>query len=383
MLLIGAGLLMRSFLRLRAADPGFDSRNVITMTISVAGRTEYVGPTRDALYRNILDRVSAVPGVIQASMTNHLPLAGDQWGFPYWVEGRSFPPHGQEYITVYRSSRPNYFATMRVPLVAGRDFNDRDTADAPPVVIINQKLAHLRFPGRDPIGQRISFTDPRREPKWRTIVGVVRDLAQSWGTAPDAEVYTPYFQDPRLTASPKYFAAYMTLVARTGIDAAAATSSVKNAVWSVDPTLPLSHVQTLEDAIRNSTWQSRFSLLLIGLFSAIALLLAMIGIYGVMAYEVAQRTHEIGIRMALGAGRGAIMRLIARQNLPIALIGIACGLAAASGLVRLMRSMLYQVDATDPLTFISVALIVLIVAAVAAIVPTRRATRVDPMTALR
>ncbi|HLX43163.1 MAG TPA: ABC transporter permease [Bryobacteraceae bacterium] len=382
-LLIGAGLLLRSFLRLRAADPGFDPRNVVTMTISVAGRPDYVGASRENLYRNILERVSAVPGVLQASMTNHLPLAGDQWGFPYWIEGQTPPPHGKEFIAVYRSSRPNYFATMRAPMVAGRDFNDRDTAAAPLVVIINQKLAHLRFAGQNPLGQRICFSDPRRDPKWMTIVGVVGDLAQAWGTPPDAEVYTPYQQDPRLTGSTKSFAAYMTLVARTGIDATSATAAVRNAVWSVDPNLPLSHVQTLDHAIGNSTWQSRFSLILIGLFSVIALILAMIGIYGVMAYEVAQRTHEIGIRMALGARRAVIMRLIARQSLPVALIGIVCGLAAAAALVRLMRSLLYQVDATDPLTFASVAFIVLIVAILAAVIPARRAMNVDPMIALR
>jgi predicted permease len=382
-LLIGAGLLLRSFLRLRAVDPGFDPRNVVTMTISVAGRAEYVGTSREVLYRNILDRVAAVPGVMQASMTNHLPLAGDQWGFPYWIEGQTPPPHGKEYIAVYRSSRPNYFATMRARILAGRDFNDRDTAAAPLVAMVNQRLTELRFPNQNPIGRRICLSDPRRDPKWMTIVGVVRDLAQSWGTPPDAEVYTPYQQDPRLTASTKPFAAYMTLVARTAIDAAAATTTVRNAVWSVDPNLPLSHVQTLEHAIGNSTWQSRFSLILIGIFSAIALILAMIGIYGAMACEVAQRTHEIGVRMALGARRSAIIALIARQSLPVALIGIFSGLAAAAALVRLMRGMLYQVDAIDPLTFASVAVLVLIVAAIAAAIPARRAMSVDPMIALR
>src|SRR5262249_18910158 len=262
------------------------------------------------------------------------------------------------------------------------DFNDRDTADAPLVVIVNQKLARLRFGGQNPVGRRISFSDPRRSPKWMTIVGVVGDLAQSWGSPPDAEVYTPYFQDPRLTGSTKSFAAYMTLVARTGVDAAAAASSVTNAVWSIDPNLSISHIQTLEHAIGNSTWQSRFSLLLIGLFSAIALVLAMIGIYGVMAYEVAQRTHEIGIRMALGAGRAGIVRLIVRQSLPVAVNGTLCGLGAAAGLARLLRTMLYQVEALDPATFGSTAALVLAVATLAALIPARRAMRVDPMIAL-
>ncbi len=175
----------------------------------------------------------------------------------------------------------------------------------------------------------------------------------------------------------------MTLVVRTNIDPASLARAVKTAVWSVDRNLPVSHVETLENTIGNATWQSRFSLLLIGIFSALALVLAMIGIYGVMAYEVAQRTHEIGIRMALGADRGGIASLIARQSLPVALIGIACGLGAAAALARLMRGMLYQIDPADPVTFASVAALVLIVATLAALVPARRAMRVDPMIALR
>ncbi len=382
-LLIGSGLLLRSFMKLRAVDPGFDARNVVTMSVSVAGRTEYVGAARDTLYREILDRVSAIPGVERASMTNHLPIAGDQWGFQYYIEGKPYPDSGHAFITVYRSSRPGYFATMRTPLLAGRDFNDGDAANAPSVVIINEALAKRHFGNESALGHRISFPDPRKNPQWMTVVGVVHDVAQSWGDPAEPEVYVPYWQDPRLTKTTQPFAAYMTLVVRTQMNAEAALDSVKNAVWSVDRNLPLSHAQTLEHAIGNATWESRFSLLLVGIFSALALILAMIGVYGVMAYEVAQRTHEIGIRMALGAARRGIMLLIARQSLTVALIGIACGLAAAAGLVRLMRTMLYQVDTLDPLTFAAVALIVFIVAAAAAVIPTRNAMNVDPMIALR
>ncbi len=382
-LLIGSGLLLRSFMKLRAVDPGFDARNVVTMSVSVAGRTEYVGAARDTLYREILDRVSAIPGVERASMTNHLPIAGDQWGFQYYIEGKPYPDSGHAFITVYRSSRPGYFATMRTPLLAGRDFNDGDAANAPSVVIINEALAKRHFGNESALGHRISFPDPRKNPQWMTVVGVVHDVAQSWGDPAEPEIYVPYWQDPRLTKTTQPFAAYMTLVVRTQMNAEAALDSVKNAVWSVDRNLPLSHAQTLEHAIGNATWESRFSLLLVGIFSALALILAMIGVYGVMAYEVAQRTHEIGIRMALGAARRGIMLLIARQSLTVALIGIACGLAAAAGLVRLMRTMLYQVDTLDPLTFAAVALIVFIVAAAAAVIPTRNAMNVDPMIALR
>ena len=382
-LLVGSGLLLRSFLKLRAADPGFDARNVVTMTVSVAGRAEYVGERRDALYRAVLDRVAAVPGVRAVSMTNHLPIGGDQWGFSYWIENQTPPPPGHNFIAVYRSARRGYFAAMGAELVAGRDFNDGDSADAPRVVIVNQTLARRHFGSANPVGKRISLDSPRRAPKWITIVGVVRDLAQSWADPVDPEVYVPYWQDPRLTTGSQPYAAYMTLVARSGADAGAMVETVKNAVWSIDHNLAIAHAQTLEHAIGNATWQSRFSLILVGLFSSLALLLAMIGVYGVMSYEVARRTREIGIRMALGAGAQGIAGMVARQSLRVAGAGIVCGLAAAAGLVRLMRTLLYQVDALDPATFASVATLMLAVAMLAALIPARRATRVDPMIALR
>jgi predicted permease len=384
-LLIGAGLLMRSFVRLRAIDPGFDAHNVLSMTVSVAGRAEYVGTARENLYQAILDRVEAVPGVRQASMTNHLPLGGDVWSLWRTVEGRPLPERGKERTAVYRVSRPNYFATMHVPLVAGRDFDNHDTENSPPVVIINETLAQREFPNDSPLGKRITLGDPRGAPKWMTIVGVVKDVKQgSWADAANDEMYIPFQQSGNFFFSGTGpHAAGMTLVVRTNIDPALLARAVKNAVWSVDHNLPLSHVETLENTIGDATWQSRFSLLLIGMFSALALVLAMIGIYGVMAYEVAQRTHEIGIRMALGADRGGIASLIARQSLPVAILGIASGLGAAAGLARLMRGMLYQIDPADPATFASVAVLVFIVATVAALVPARRAMRVDPMIALR
>ncbi len=382
-LLIGAGLLLRSFSKLRAVDPGFDAHNLATMTVSVAGRSDYVGAARDVLYREILDHVSSIPGVERAATTNHIPIAGDQWGFGYFVEGEPPPQPGKGSGAVYRSSRPGYFATMRTPILAGRDFNDRDTADAPAVVIINQRLARAHFGSANPLGHRISFSDPRRDPKWMTIVGVVRDIAQEWGAPADPELYVPYWQDPRLTKTTEPYAAYMTLIVRTRGDAEAALDSIKNAVWSVDRNLPLSHAQTMEHAAGSSTFESRFALTLVGLFAGLALILAMIGIYGVMAFEVAQRTHEIGIRMALGAARGKILQMVARQNAPVAIAGIVCGLAAAAGLSRLMRTLLYQVETLDAATFAIVPLVMLTVAIVAALIPARAAMRVDPAIALR
>jgi putative ABC transport system permease protein len=383
-LLIGSGLLMRSFARLRAIDPGFDPHNALSMTISVAGRPEYVGATRENLYKSILGRVGAVPGVRQASMTNHLPIGGDVWSLWRTVEGRPIPARGKERTAVYRVSRPNYFATMRVPLIGGRDFDDHDTETAPLVMIINEALAQREFPLENPVGKRITLGDPRGTAKWRTIVGVVKDVKQgSWVEAATDEMYIPFQQSGNFYSGTDPHAAGMTLVVRTNLDAALLAHAVKSAIWSLDRNLPLSHTETLETAIGDATWQSRFSVLLIGIFSGLALVLAIIGIYGVMAYEVAQRTHEIGIRMALGADRGGIAALIARQSLPVALIGIVCGLGAAAALARLMRGMLYEVDPIDPVTFASVAMLLSIVSALAALIPARRAMRVDPMIALR
>jgi predicted permease len=382
-LLIGAGLLTRSFVKLRAIDPGFDPNNVVAMTVSVAGRPDYIGAAREIVYRSIVDRVSAVPGVRSVSMTNHLPIAGDRWRVFLGIEGRPLPAPGDELATVYRVTRPNYFATMRAPLLKGRDFTEHDDANTPRVAIINETIADHLFPNEDPLGKRIAF-NARTDPQWMIIVGVIKDMKQdSWSEIPSNEVHIPFLQDDQFLNSSQSVRSAMTLVVRTNTNADAAIPSIKNAVWSVDRNLPLSQVQTLDHAIGNATWESRFSLLLTGLFSTLALVLAMIGIYGVMSYEVAQRTHEIGIRMALGAARGAILRMVARQSLPVALVGIACGLGAAAGFVRLMRTMLYQVDALDPLTFIGVAALVLVVAVAATLIPARDAMRVDPMVALR
>jgi putative ABC transport system permease protein len=218
-----------------------------------------------------------------------------------------------------------------------------------------------------------------------TIVGVVKDVKQgTWAEPADDEMYVPFQQSGSLFFSGSGpHAAGMTLVARTDFEPASLARAVKGAVWSVDHSLPISHVETLENTIRDATWQSRFAMQLISIFSALALVLAMIGVYGVMAYEVAQSTHEIGIRMALGADRGGIASMIARRSLPVVIFGIACGWGTAIGLSRLLRGMLYQIDPSDPATFVSVALLVLMVATLAAMIPMRRAMRVDPMTALR
>jgi predicted permease len=382
-LLIGAGLLMRTFLNLRAVDAGFDPHNVLTMNVSVAGQAEYVGAGRENLYRSIVRTIEALPGVRSAALINHVPLAGDVWGFPVGVEGRPMPT-GQEIRAVYRVAGPNYFATMRVPVLKGREFDDHDTAGAPPAIVVNETFAKQQWPRESAIGKRIAVGDIRRNPQWRTIVGVIKNAKQGdWTSAAEDEVYVPLWQTDSLLKDTHSWMAYIGIVVRTDADAATLTNAVRNAVWSIDRNLPVSQVETMEHAVGNATWQWRFNLLLIGIFACVAMTLAVVGIYGVMAYEVAQRTREIGIRMALGAGHGGIVRLVFGQSFVVVVAGVVAGIGAALALARLMTSLLFGVKAMDPVTFGVVALSVLMVAAMASLIPARRATRVDPVVALR
>jgi len=381
-LLVGSGLLMRSFLNLRDVNPGFDPKNLLTMTVSVAGRQQYEGPRRENLYRTLVTNLQGLPGVRSVAMTNHLPLIGDTWGTNMAIEGRPIPPPGHEMNTTYREAGASYFATMRIPLLRGREFSERDNLSSPLVVILNETLAKSAFPNQDPIGKRITLDTTH--PVWLTIVGVIKDVKQSNWTGPlDNEVYIPFLQDDKFLNSPQPARAYVSIVIRTDTDAESLIPVVQQAIWSIDRDIPISHLVTMTHAIGNALWQSRFNLLLIGIFSAIAMILAVVGIYGVLAYEVAQRTQEIGIRMALGANRGGIVRLIFSQSLRVVLTGVVIGVAAALGLARLMTTMIYQVQPADPLTYVGVTALVLCVAALSALLPARRATRVDPLIALR
>ena len=381
-LLVGSGLLMRSFLNLRDVNPGFDPKNLLTMTVSVAGRQQYVGPHRENLYRSLVTSLQGLPGVRSVAMTNHLPLVGDTWGTNMAIEGRSIPPPGHEMNTTYREAGANYFATMRIPLLNGREFSERDNLGSPLVVILNETLARSAFPGQDPIGKRITLDTTH--PVWLTIVGVIKDVKQSNWTGPlDNEVYIPFLQDEKFLNSPQPARAYVSIVIRTDTEAEALVPAVQQTVWSIDHDIPVSHLVTMTHAIGNALWQSRFNLILIGIFSAIAMILAVVGIYGVLAYEVAQRTQEIGIRMALGANRGGIVRLVFGQSFRVVLAGVVIGVGAALGLARLMTTMIYQVQPADPLTYAGVTALVLCVAALSALLPARRATRVDPLIALR
>ena len=385
MLLIGAGLMIRSFFALESVDAGFNPHNVLSIIVSVAGTKESPPAAREVFYRELLDRVREIPNVASAAGINHLPLAGDMWGWSFRIEGRPLPKPGDEPIAVYRIATPGYFHAMQIPLLRGRDIAETDDGAAPGVVVINERAARDNWPGEDPIGQRISFQqDKSGAPTWLTIIGIAKDVKQEdWAETPYPEAYLAAFQNRDFLGDPASHSSYITLVVRTIGDPAAFAPTLKAAVWSMDNNLAISDVTTMDREILRVTAQARFEMLLLLMFAGMALLLAAVGIYGVMSYYVSRRTHEIGIRISLGASRLDVLRMVVRQGATLALIGSGIGLAGGLLLARVMKELLYGVVPFDPLTFVSVAALLLAVALAATCVPARRAMRVDPMVALR
>jgi len=383
-LLVGAGLMTRTFLALQAIDPGFDPRGVITFEVSVAGTRQAEPGRRSVLYRQILERIAALPGVRSAGAINHIPIAGDVWGFPYRIEGRPRPGPGESPVAAYRAVMPGYFASMRLPILRGRDVSAMDVAGAPGVVLVSDYLARHSWPGEDPIGKRISLDGTDDDPKWVTVIGVVKDTVRhEWNDPPEDEFYLSVLQRPGLVASSQSQAAYLTFVARADGDPAALAPSLRAAVWKLDPTLPISQVLTMDQIVASANARARFQMLLLAAFAVAAALLAAVGIYGVMSYAVAKRTREIGLRMALGANPGDVLRLVVGQGMAVALAGAGVGIAAALPLARLMSSVLYGVRPTDPATYAGVALLLLAIALLASYLPARRAAHIDPGKALR
>jgi len=387
MLLIGAGLMGRSFAALESVDPGFDPHHVLSMIVSVAGSQEAQPARRAIFYRQLLERVRALPGVASAGGINHLPLAGDLWGWPFAIEGRPKALPGESPLAVYRMVMPGYFETMRLPIVRGRAIGERDDARAPGVVILNERAAAQYWPGEDPIGKRVSFDDDKgHPPTWLTVIGIAKNAVQyDWAAKPQPEAYLAALQNGEFLGMGELGShiAYLTLVVRALGDPADLAPAVKKTVWSFDRNLPVSEVLTMEGVVAAANAQPRFEMLLLVLFGAVALVLAAVGIYGVMSYAVARRTREIGIRMSLGAGRAEVLRMVVGQGLGQVLAGSAVGLAGALLLSRLMAGMLYGVRATDPLTFAAVGVVLGVAALAAVSVPARRATRIEPMVALR
>jgi putative ABC transport system permease protein len=380
--LVGAGLMLRSFAKLEAVDSGFASNRVLSFTVSLHGQGELMGAKREAFYQQLLQKISALRGVLSASAVNHLPLAGDVWDRGISIEGRPAPKPNEGIDAVYRVCRPGYFQTMGIMLERGRDFIEPDRSNAPGVVVINEQLAREGWPGEDPVGKRITFDDKDVAPKWLTVVGVIRNVKQRWSDDVRAEIYLPFQQSPWLSDPAGHYSS-MTLVIQTSINPLGISDAARNAVQSENPNVPVSSLTTLEQVVSDAVWQPRFNLVLISLFAVLALTLAAVGIYGVMAYTVTQRTHEIGIRMALGARNGDVLRLVLRQGMRLAALGAALGVAGAFGLARLMTSLLYQVEPGDPITFICVSALLTMVTLIACWLPARRAAKVDPMVALR
>jgi putative ABC transport system permease protein len=384
LLLVGAGLLARSFAALRSVDPGFDPHHVLSMVVSVAGSAEAPPGPREAFYRNVLNRIRALPGVESAGAINHLPIQGDEWGWGYLVAGKPVPAPQDMPSAVYRIAASGYFEAMRIPIVMGRAIDASDTMAAQHVAVVNEKFAHDVWPGESPLGKRVTFDTATDQRDWLTVVGVTKNVTQSdWAVPIAPEIYSAALQNFKFLGETDSSISYITLVVRTAGDPAAMAKSVKSTVWSFDHNLPISEVVTMDGVVAEATAQPRFEMLLLGVFAAVALALAAVGIYGVMSYSVSRRTHEIGIRVSLGATRAQILALVLRQGLILAVTGLAIGVIGAMFLSRLMAGLLYGVQPTDPVTYIGVGALLLLVAVAAAYVPARRAMRVDPIVALR
>ncbi|MGH9840624.1 MAG: ABC transporter permease [Blastocatellia bacterium] len=376
-LLVGAGLLVQTFVKLQRVDLGFDVHNVLTATVELP-EAQYAKPEQKiTFYQRLQERVRALPGVAQASAILPVPISDNDAGGGFEIEGRPAAA-GDEPHADMRWANLDYFSTMKIPLLAGRDFTAQDSLKSTPVVIINQSLAKTYFPNEEPIGKRLElpFGDGTGTTKFQ-IVGVVRDVKHQTelGHEYSPELYMPYAQLP--------FLGQMSLVVRTQGAPGGLAKAIQNEVAALDREIVLSDVKTMEQYLGNAVAQPRFSALLFGLFAVIALLLAAIGLYSVMAYTVTQRTHEVGIRLALGAQTGSVLKLMIAQGMKLTLIGVAVGLAGAFALTRLMKSLLFGVNATDPVTFVVIATLLMSVALLACWIPARRATTVDPMVALR
>jgi putative ABC transport system permease protein len=373
-LLVGAGLLIKSFLSLQEVRPGFATHNVLVASVSLPGG-KYKDQQRPEFFRQLVDRLKASPGVQAVGGGINLPLSAS-----YYNIGRAFIPEGRP-LTVdesingsFSTITGDYFRALQIPLLAGRTFELRDNAEAPKVVIINEAAAKRYFGSpAAAIGKRLIIW--RDEKFLREIVGVVGDTK---GAALDAEsgaqIYVPHAQDQDWN--------FMGLVVRTASDPAAFAATLRREVQALDKDQPVYNVRTMDDVVANSLGTRRVSMQLFAVFAGAALLLAALGIYGVMAYSVTQRTQEIGIRMALGAQRSDVLALVIRQGMTLSVIGVVVGLAGAFALTRLIANLLFGVAATDPLTFVAIPLLLLFVALVACYLPARRAARLDPTIAL-
>ena len=374
MLLAGAGLLINSFWRLLHTDAGFDGKGVLALDIPL-NRTKYTTPEqRSAAFEQLVARMKTIPGVRDASVVSNVPLTDFDEELSFQVEGREPYKPGEEAASDYTVIGNDYFRTMQINVLRGRVFTSQDTATSPRVIIVSDAFVKRYFPNEEPIGRRIIFDGPNKVP--REIVGVVGDVRRN-GLDVDVEpeMYVPHIQKPERR---------LNVVIRTDHEDASQLAPLARAeVKAFDPNQVVWRVQTLQQLFGASVASRRFNMVLLGIFASVALVLAAVGLYGVMSYSVSRRTQEIGIRMALGAKRVDVLRLVVRQGMTMTLIGLVLGLAGAFSLSRVMIGLLHGVSPTDPLTFAGVSIVLLAVALLACLIPARRATRVDPIVALR
>ena len=374
MLLVGAGLLIHSFWRLLQTDAGFDPKGVLALDIPLSRATYSKPEQRSAAFQQLVTRMKTLPGVRDASVVSNVPLTDFDEELSFQVEGREPYKPGEEAVADYTVAGPDYFRTMNIAALRGRVFTDNDTLNSPQVLVVSDAFVKRYFANEDPIGKRIIFDGPNKTP--REIVGVVADVRRNGlDVNVQPEMYASYLQRPERR---------LNVVIRTDArDASQLIPAARAEVKAFDPNQIIWRTQTLEQLLSTSVAPRRFNMLLLGIFACVALVLAAVGLYGVMSYSVSWRTREIGIRMALGARRADVLRLVVRQGMTMTLIGLALGLVGAFSISRVLRGLLHGVSPTDPLTFVAVSIVLLVVALLACLVPARRATRVDPIIALR
>jgi len=370
-LLIAAALMIQSFFKLQRVDPGFRADRLLTMEMSLPANS-YPRAQRPAFFESLIERTAALPAVQSVALAKHLPLTGENMNFAFYIEGRPFP-QGQSPGADVRFVSPSYFKTLNVPIRRGRSFFESDGPQTPHTLLINESMAQRYFPNQDPLGQRLELGINGFAGE---IVGVVGDVKHEGLDAhANDEVYVNYSQAPFWTD--------MTLIVQTSGDPMDVVSSIRNELLAVDRKVPIGRVRTMQSILTDSAAQPRFRSLLLGLFSATALILAAVGIYGVMSYAVTQRTNEIGIRMALGAQHSDVKKLVILNGMSLVVVGIVVGLASSFAITRLLSGLLFGVGATDPTTFAAVAFGLGTIALIACYIPARRATKVDPLIALR
>jgi putative ABC transport system permease protein len=374
-LLVGAGLMVRTLARLQRVDPGFDPRGILAIDLSLSDARYPKSEDAARFYRQIVEAAAAIPGVRHAALVSDPPLFGgdgyNQLGFS--IPGRPVKPPGQQDFAYLRWVTPDYFRVIGVPLVAGRFFTPDDAIGRAPVVIVNAAMSARHFPSEDPVGHQLAIHAGKGEPL--QIVGVVGDLRQtSLAEPPEPQMYTPFYQAP---------AGWGTLLVKSDHDPRSLAASIQKAIRGVDPQQPLSNLRTLEDAVAISIAPQTLTMRVLSAFAIAAVALVVLGIYGVVAFQVTERTREIAVRMALGARARDVLWMIARQGLAPVAVGLLIGLAGAAALTTFLRGLLFDVGALDPATFAATAALLLAVALVACLLPARRATRTEPSVALQ